>query len=127
MDWATPQMGPAGEYQWGGVGYSAASLMGGGSRCLPLGLALSPPRKLPVLLDSSLDSRVQAECHYGELGASTMDPSRALPLFLLLGKTPPPQPLPHQSLRAGNFQINLQVQNPQLEPPIPNGFPRPRI
>lgn len=99
MDWATPQMGPAGEYQWGGVGYSAASLMGGGSRCLPLGLALSPPRKLPVLLDSSLDSRVQAECHYGELGASTMDPSRALPLFLLLGKTPPPQPLPHQSLR----------------------------
>lgn len=100
MDWATPQMGPAGEYQWGGVGYSAASLMGGGSRCLPLGLALSPPRKLPVLLDSSLDSRVQAECHYGELGASTMDPSRALPLFLLLGKTPPPQPLPHQSLQG---------------------------
>lgn len=81
---------------WGGP--LSPSLMGGGSRCLPLGLAASPPRKLPVLSDSSLDGGVQAEYHCTVLGASTMDPSRALPLFLLLGKTPSPQPLPHRSL-----------------------------
>ncbi|XP_059007005.1 V-set and immunoglobulin domain-containing protein 10-like isoform X2 [Mustela lutreola] len=82
------QMGPADEDQWGRVAGSATRLRVGDPGTSHWVWLPSPPRKLPVLSDSSTrEAQVQApesRCSVLTGAASTMDTSRALLLFLLL-------------------------------------------
>ncbi|XP_047567535.1 V-set and immunoglobulin domain-containing protein 10-like isoform X1 [Lutra lutra] len=81
-------MGPADEDQWGRVAGSATRLRVGDPGTSHWVWLPSPPRKLPVLSDSSTrEAQVQApesRCSVLTGAASTMDTSRALLLFLLL-------------------------------------------
>lgn len=110
-------MGPADEDQWGRVAGSATRLGVGDPVTSHWVWLPSPPRKLPVLSDSSTrEAQVQApesRCSVLTGAASTMDTSRALLLFLLLGKSPA-QPLPHW------FPCSADPQRPlllSLQPP----------
>ncbi|XP_032180769.1 V-set and immunoglobulin domain-containing protein 10-like isoform X4 [Mustela erminea] len=82
------QMGPADEDQWGRVAGSATRLGVGDPGTSHWVWLPSPPRKLPVLSDSSTrEAQVQApesRCSVLTGAASTMDTSQALLLFLLL-------------------------------------------